>query len=310
MIYKHYNTLSDYYKNKYHKKVSKISINLGLSCPNKDGTKGYGGCTYCSSKSSGDFAGETNLSIKDQFYQVKDVMDKKWPDSLYVLYFQAGTNTHTSLENLNRILEESLNIDSSIVEISIATRADALDVDKIKIISKYNKKIPITVELGLQTSNENTAKLINRCHTNKEFEEAVNLLHKEGINVVAHIMNGLPGETKDDMLNTIDFLNKLKIDGIKIHALCIISDSRMGQDYLKNPFKLLSFEEYVNIVIEELRHLNKNVIIHRLSADAKLSNLIEPKWTYRKKLVMNEIDRIMNEENIYQGDKNKESSFC
>ena len=302
MNYKRYNTLSDYYKKKFNNKVSKVPINLGFTCPNKDGSKGYGGCTYCSSLSSGDFAGNPHDSIKAQFESVRQAVDKKWPNSSYILYFQAGTNTYAPLGVLKDIFTKALDIFNRIVGISIATRADALDEEKVAFLASLNKKIPITVELGLQNSNEKTSSLINRCHTNKEFEDAIHLLNKYNLEIVVHIINGLPHETKEDMLNTIRYINQFDIQGIKIHSLCLITDSKMGQDYLKNPFKILTLEEYTDIVCDELRLLNPNIIIHRLSADAKMSNLIEPKWSVRKIVVMNEIDKKMRKENYHQGD--------
>lgn len=302
---KHYNTLANYYFNKYHEKVAKISLNAGFSCPNKDGKKGYGGCTYCSKSGSGDFAGKPSDDLKTQFLNIKKIMAKKWPKTLFIPYLQANTNTYGDINRLEKIYNELLNLDPNVVEISIATRADCLEDEKIKLLSKINKKIPVQIELGLQTSNEKTAKLINRGSTNEELTSAVNRLRKENIEVVIHIMNGLPNENEADMLNTIDFINSLDIQGLKIHSLCILKNTKMGDDYLKEPWPLLTLDEYVKITVSQIRHLRSDIIIHRLSADANLSDLIAPLWTRKKLVVMNEIDKLMRKYNYYQGDQFK-----
>ena len=302
---KHYNTLANYYFNKYHEKVAKISLNAGFSCPNKDGKKGYGGCTYCSKSGSGDFAGKPSDDLKTQFLNIKKIMAKKWPKTLFIPYLQANTNTYGEINRLEKIYNELLNLDPNVVEISIATRADCLEDEKIKLLSKINKKIPVQIELGLQTSNEKTAKLINRGSTNEELTSAVKRLRKENIEVVIHIMNGLPNENEADMLNTIDFINSLDIQGLKIHSLCILKNTKMGDDYLKEPWPLLTLDEYVKITVSQIRHLRSDIIIHRLSADADLSDLIAPLWTRKKLVIMNEIDKLMRKYNYYQGDQFK-----
>ena len=302
---KHYNTLANYYLNKYHEKVAKISLNAGFSCPNKDGTKGYGGCSYCSRSGSGDFAGKPSDDLKTQFEKIKKVMVKKWPNTLYIPYLQANTNTYAEVSRLEEIYTKLLSLDPNVVQISIATRADCLENEKIALLSKINKIIPVQIELGLQTSNEKTASLINRGSSNEELIDAVRRLRRENIEIVIHIMNGLPGEDEADMVNTIEFINKLDIQGIKIHSLCILKNTKMGDDYLKKPWPLLSLEEYVRITVEQIRHLREDIIIHRLSAVADLNDLIAPLWTRKKLVVMNEIDKLMRKNNYYQGDQFK-----
>lgn len=302
---KHYNTLANYYLNKYHEKVAKISLNAGFSCPNKDGTKGYGGCSYCSRSGSGDFAGKPSDDLKTQFEKIREVMVKKWPNALYIPYLQANTNTYAEVSRLEEIYTKLLSLDPNVVQISIATRADCLENEKIALLSKINKIIPVQIELGLQTSNEKTASLINRGSSNEELIDAVRRLRRENIEIVIHIMNGLPGEDEADMLNTIEFINKLDIQGIKIHSLCILKNTKMGDDYLKKPWPLLSLEEYVKITVEQIRNLREDIIIHRLSADADLNDLIAPLWTRKKLVVMNEIDKLMRKNNYYQGDQFK-----
>ncbi len=275
---------------------------MNFTCPNRDGVKGYGGCTYCSSLGSGDFAGKKTDSMETQFKNIKKIILKKWPNSYYIPYFQAYTNTYAPLSKLKPMFEKAITLDKKIVGLAIATRCDCLEDDKIDYLSKLNKKIPVQIELGLQTSNEKTSQLINRCHTNLEFINCVKKLKKENIEVIVHIMNGLPGESEKDMLNTIHFINKLNIDGIKIHELCVLKNTKMGLDYLKKPFKILTLDEYTDIVCKQISILNKNIIIHRLSADAAIDSLIEPKWTIKKLVVMNEIDKKLRKLNIYQGD--------
>lgn len=299
---KPYNTLTNYYKVKYKCKVSKISLNANFTCPNKDGKSGYGGCTYCSILGSGDFAGDKELPLKEQFEQIKTIMENKWPNSLYIPYLQANSNTYKPLPDLKRMYEEIITFDEKIIMLSIATRADCLEDDKIEYLSELNKRIPVQIELGLQTIHESTAKLINRCHSLECFDNVVKKLRANNIEVVVHIINGLPYETKEMMLETVKHINTLDIQGIKIHSLTIIKNTKMGQDFIASPFKLLSLEEYVDITVSQISILNKNIIIHRLAADAVDSDLIGPLWTRKKLVVMNEIDKFMRKNNIYQGD--------
>ena len=297
---KPYNSLNEYYRHKYQSKISKIAINGGFSCPNKDGTKSYLGCSFCSKSGSGDFAGDKNLSILEQFRQMKPIMDNKWPNSKYILYFQANSNTYKPIEKLKEIYDPLTNIEN-VCGLDIATRSDCLNEDIVKYLAKLNEKIDITVELGLQTSNEKTKIAINRQETNQEFIDAVTLLRKYHIEVVCHIINGLPNETKEDMINTIHFINKLDIQGIKFHSLLVLRNTRLETEYKENPFHILSREEYVDIVVKQITLLNPSIIIHRLSADSSVKDLIVPDWTRKKLVVMNEIDKKLRKEKLYQG---------
>jgi radical SAM protein (TIGR01212 family) len=300
---KHYNTLDAYYKHKYGKKVAKISLNANLTCPNRDGSKGFGGCSYCSAAKSGDFAGKPTDSIIVQFNKIKSIMNQKWNDSLYIPYFQAGTNTYADIETLEKLYLEAINASDDIVELAIATRCDCINEKIVELLTKINKIKPVQIELGLQTSNDKTKFDMNFGYTNEDFIYAVNLLRKNNIEVVVHIINGLPNETIDDMLNTINFVNSLDIQGIKIHSLLVLKNTKLYNDYLTNPFHLLTLEEYVDITTLQIRKLNPNIIIHRLAADGSLDDLIEPKWTMKKLVVMNEIDKKLRLLNAYQGDK-------
>ena len=299
---KRYNTLTEYNLYKYGKKVAKIALNGNFTCPNKDGSKGIGGCSYCSKLGSGDFAGDKNLSLKEQFLQIKEIMEKKWPDSLYMPYLQANSNTYAPVEKLKEIYEEVLAIDpEKTVGISIATRADCLPDDVIEYLGKLNKHTNVQIELGLQTANELTAKMINRCSTNDEFINACQKLRKQNIEIVVHIINGLPNETYEDMLNTVSFINKLDVQGIKIHSLLVLKNTLLAKQYEEKPFHILSLEEYVKITIDQITHLNPNIIIHRLAADGVFDDLIQPLWTRKKLVVMNEIDKLLRKNDEYQG---------
>ena len=299
---KRYNTLTEYNLYKYGKKVAKIALNGNFTCPNKDGSKGIGGCSYCSKLGSGDFAGDKNLSLKEQFLQIKEIMEKKWPDSLYMPYLQANSNTYAPVEKLKEIYEEVLAIDpEKTVGISIATRADCLPDDVIEYIGKLNKHTNVQIELGLQTANELTAKMINRCSTNDEFINACQKLRKHNIEIVVHIINGLPNETYEDMMNTVSFINKLDVQGIKIHSLLVLKNTLLAKQYEEKPFHILSLEEYVKITVDQITHLNPNIIIHRLAADGVFDDLIQPLWTRKKLVVMNEIDKLLRKNDEYQG---------
>ena len=297
---KRYNSIDRYYKHKYGKKVSKISINANFSCPNKDGTKGYGGCIFCSSSGSGDFAGDKNFSVVEQFYQIKEVMDKKWPDSYYIPYLQANSNTYGTVEKLKEVYEPLTKIDN-VVGLSIATRPDCFNEEIYEYLDDLNKRIPVQIELGLQTVNEKTANLINRGCSLTEFSEAVKRLRQINIEIVVHIINGLPFETKEDMLKTIDYINSLDVQGIKIHCLLILKNTKLEKFYEVNKFDVLTLENYVDITVSQIEHLRDDIIIHRLGADAGLEDLIVPMWSRKKLVVMNEIDKLLRKKDTYQG---------
>ena len=299
---KRYHTWNYYLRKKFGCKVFKVSLNAGFTCPNIDGTKGVGGCTYCSSSGSGDFAGNPEENIIAQFEEVKTRLHQKWKEAKYIAYFQAHTNTYADVLTLKKYFEPVLG-QENVVGISIATRPDAISNECLEYLIELNKKTHLTIELGLQTSNVNTAKLINRCHTLECFEKMVKTLRKNNINVVVHIINGLPYETKLDMLNTVKYLNKLDIQGIKIHMLHILKNTPLEDFYNNTKFKLLEKEEYVDIVVSQLELLDEKIVIHRLTGDGALNDLIGPLWTIKKVCVLNDIDKLMKKNNTYQGIK-------
>lgn len=298
---KPYNTLNAYYRHRFGKKVFKVSLDGGFTCPNKDGSKGYGGCIYCSSSGSGDFAGNKNESLAVQFNKIKEMMLHKWHDAYYIAYFQANTNTYDTAENLRRMYYEALGLDENIVGLSIGTRPDAFNAEIYDLLEEINTKTYLQLELGLQTINPKTSDFINRGHDLDCFTSCVKELRKRNIDVVVHIINGLPNETKEDMMNTIDYVNSLDIQGIKIHLLHVMKQTKLGNLYLKNPFALLTLEEYVDITTSQIKRLRPDIIIHRLTGDAPRELLIEPKWSLKKFVIMNEIDKQLRQTNSIQG---------
>ena len=297
---KRYHTLDYFYKHKFGGKIAKISLNGGFTCPNKDGTKGVGGCIYCSKLGSGDYAGKPSKSLTEQFFDIKKVMDRKWQDTKYIGYFQANTNTYAPLDELKNKYEEVLKIDG-VVGLNIATRSDAITGDCLDYLEELNKKTFLNIELGLQTIHEDTNKLINRGETLEEFTTMVKKLRSRGINVIVHVINGLPYETKEMMLETIKFVNNLDIQGIKIHMLHVIEGTKLAELYKEKPFHILSREEYVQIVCDELELLRPEIVINRITGDPNPDELIEPKWLIKKFGVLNEIDKEMAKRNSYQG---------
>lgn len=299
---KRYHTLDYYYKNRFHEKVFKVSLNAGFSCPNIDGKVGYGGCIYCSKTGSGEFAGNKEDSLEKQFLEIKNMMLKKWPKAKYIGYFQARTNTYAPVNELKKMYEKILN-QENVIGLNIATRPDAISDECLDYLEELNKKTYLTIELGLQTIKEETTKLINRCHSLQCFEDMVKKLRERNIDVVVHIINGLPYETKKDMLNTVKYLNKLDIQGIKIHMLSITKDTPIEKMYQEEKFKLLSKEEYIDIVVDQLELLREEIVIHRITGDPKLDELIEPTWLTKKFCVLNDIDKEMVRRDTYQGIK-------
>ena len=299
---KRYHTLDYFYKHKFNSKVCKISLNANFSCPNIDGTKGYGGCIYCSKLGSGEYAGKLGDSIEKQFQDVKKIYDKKWPNAKYIAYFQARTNTYAPVEKLKEIYEKALK-EENVIGLNIATRSDSITDECLNYLEELNKKTYLTIELGLQTIKEETAKLINRCNSLDNFKNMVLELRKRNIDVVVHIINGLPYETKEDMIETVKYLNKLDIQGINIHMLSVRKDTQLEKMYKQEKFHILSKEEYIDIVIEQLENLGEEIVIHRITGDPKIDDLIEPKWLCKKFCVLNDIDKEMVERNSYQGKK-------
>ena len=293
---KRYHTLNYFFKKKFGQKVFKVPLDINSTCPNQYN----GGCIYCSNKSVTGISDNT-LDILEQFEKGRKIMEQKWPDSLYIPYFQSGTNTYND-KNLVKGYIDKLLLLPKVIGIDIATRPDCLSDEWLDYLDELNKKTFLIVELGLQSSNNNTLKFINRGHDKEIFKKAVEKLHERNIFVVAHIINGLPYEEKEDMINTIKFVNDLKIDGIKIHMLYIAKNTPLANYYENNKFHILTREEYIDIVCDQLRLLNPDVVVMRITGDPELNVLVAPEWLIKKFMVLNGIDLEMAKRNIYQGD--------
>ena len=299
---KRYHTYNYYLKHRFGQKVFKVPLNVDLGCPNRDGTKGVGGCIFCSAKMSGDFAGNPCDDIKTQFDQIKEKMHHKWQDGLYIPYFQAGSNTYSNVETLREMYYTALGFEN-VVGLSIATRADCITEEIASLLQEISQKTYLTVELGLQSIHDRTADLCNRCHTYEDFLKGFNLLKDRDIKVCVHIINGLPYENRDMMIQTAQTVGSLGIHSIKIHLLHILKGTKLAQMYENGEFEALSMEEYVDIVCEQLERLPPEVIVQRVTGDGAKDDLIAPLWSLKKFCVMNEIDKKMARENLCQGDK-------
>lgn len=298
--HKRYYTLDYYNQITYGRKVAKIPINAGFTCPNIDGTKAFGGCSFCSIKGSGDFAGNPLDSLKKQWEQGYAMMHKKWPKAIFIAYFQAFTNTYAPLDILKEKYDYFINLEEC-MGINIATRADCIDEEIVQYLAQLNKIKPITVEVGLQTIHEKTANIINRGHTLEEFESGIKLLQKYNIPTIVHIINGLPQETAKMMLDTAKYVGKLGVGGIKIHLLHVTSDSRLVNQLNNGFLTLMDEDQYIELVCEQLTYLPTDMVIHRLTGDAPLHNFIGPLWSKKKLNVLNKIDKYLFEHNMYQG---------
>ena len=297
---KRYHTYNYYLRHKYGKKVFKVPLNADFGCPNRDGTKGVGGCTYCSNKMSGDYAGNPLDDIERQYNDIRQTLLKKWSDAKCIPYFQAGTNTYAPLNIQKELFERALKLKDA-VGLNISTRADCINEEIADMLYQISKKTNLEVELGLQTIYDFTAKRINRCHTYDDFLKGYNMLKEHGIDVCVHIINGLPGETEDMMINTAQTVGALNPHGMKIHLLYIIKGTKMHKQYLSGEVKALERDEYVQIVCNQLERIPEDVVIERVTGDGVKEDLIAPLWSLKKFCVMNEIDKEMARRNSYQG---------
>lgn len=297
---KRYHTYNYYLRNKYGIKVFKVPLNANFGCPNRDGTKGVGGCTYCSGKMSGDYAGDPLLDIERQYNEVRQVLLKKWEKAKCIPYFQAGTNTYAPIDKQKELFERSLTFKDA-VGLNISTRADCIDEKIADMLYDLSRKTNLEVELGLQTIYDTTAEKINRCHTYDDFLKGFNMLYERGIDICVHIINGLPEETREMMINTAKTVGALRPHGIKIHLLYIIKGTKMYEQFLNGEIKPLERDEYVQIVCDQLERIPENVVIERVTGDGVKEDLATPLWSLKKFCVMNEIDKEMARRNSYQG---------
>ncbi len=297
---KRYHSLNYFLREKFEGKVYKISLDGGFSCPNRDGTINGTGCIFCSERGSGDFAGDRNFSIKKQFDDISCMMEKKWKSGKYIAYFQAYTNTYAKPDVLREKYQEAIS-QEGVVALSIATRPDCLDKEVLDVLSEFKDKVYTFVELGLQTVSDKTGRMINRGYDLPVFEEAVRNLRALGIDVVVHVIFGLPGENHEDMLDTVRYLAGTDIQGVKFHLLHLMKDTPMVQLYERGKLVFLEMEEYVSLVAESIALLPERIVIHRTTGDAPRDLLIGPMWSLKKWEVLNAIDDYFKDQDLYQG---------
>lgn len=293
-----YNKLSTYLKNRFGERVLKICIDAGFTCPNRDGTKGIGGCIFCSEKGSG----ELIKSCPDITSQVTTHLDsyRGKRANKFIVYFQNFTNTYASVDTLKQRYDAALCSDK-IIGLAVATRPDCITEDICALLASYKDKYYVSVELGLQTTNDDVGSLINRCYTTADFINAVHLLKKYDIEVVTHIMVGLPNESDSDIASAVSLINELGVDGVKIHSTYVVQNTRLCDMYNEGLYTPITMDYYIDKVIYILTHLDPKVVIHRIVADSPKNILVAPTWNQNKKVVMNKTDSIIKNENITQG---------
>lgn len=304
---KPYYSLNYYLKQTFHKKVYRVALDAGMTCPNRDGTLGTGGCIFCSAGGSGDFAGDRKESITQQIEHGIQGLTKFHADG-YIAYFQAYTNTYAPVSYLRRVYEEA--VSHPLVEaISIATRPDCLSEETVSLLAEFNQRKPVWVELGLQTMHERTAEYIRRGYPLACFEDAVSRLREHGLEVIVHTILGLPGENREDMIQTIHYLNHKDIQGIKLQLLHILEGTDLAEDYRSGVFCAMTQEEYVDTVVDCMSNLSDSIVIHRLTGDGPRDILIAPLWSTRKMQVLNRIHHKLKEQDIWQG-KALKTNLC
>ena len=300
---KPYHSLDYELKRQFGQKIYKVSLDGGMSCPNRDGTVGTGGCTFCSQGGSGEFAVGRNgyPDVWEQIEQAKTRVHRKISgEGKYIAYFQSYTNTYAPVDYLRTLFERAIT-HPDIVALSVGTRPDCLGDEVVALLKELNRQKPVWVELGLQTIHEKTAERIHRGYRLEVFEDAYRRLKEAGLTVVVHVILGLPGETKEEMLETVDYLGKIPVDGIKLQLLHILKGSQMAAEYEKNPFSLVELEEYLDLILTCVARLPQSVVIHRLSGDGAKALLIGPAWSANKKLVLNRMMQKFRENGIFQG---------
>ncbi len=293
--YKHFN---QFLKNKFGERTLKICIDGGFTCPNRDGSKGVGGCIFCSERGSGEHIKNTQNITKQVQHYLKSY--KAMRANKFIAYFQNFTNTYDTLENLKAKYDSAL-MDDRIVALAIATRPDCINEKIVKLIKSYCDKYYVWVELGLQTSKDETGLLLNRGYSSKQFSEAVHLLNTYGIDVVTHIMVGLPNENFEDLKNTVNFVNRHKLQGIKIHSTYVVKNTKLARMYENGSYVPISLENYMECLIYVLTHIHPDFVIHRIVGDAPKDLLVAPEWNLHKKLVLNGVEKMMKESNLWQG---------
>lgn len=301
---KPYHSFDYMLKERFGEKIYKVALDAGMTCPNRDGTLGSRGCIFCSAGGSGDFAGSRQDSITQQIEKQAASIRQKRGVAKFIAYFQAYTNTYAPVDYLRRIYTEAIS-HPDIVAISIGTRPDCLGEDILQLLDELNQKKPVWVELGLQTIHETTARYIRRGYPLSCFEQAVSELRKRNLDVIVHTILGLPGESKNDILSTIEYLNHGDIQGIKLQLLHVLKGTDLAEDYLAGKFQVYSMEEYLELVIDCLEHLNPEIVIHRLTGDGPKDLLIAPLWSSAKRTVLNTLHRECKLRHAFQGKQYK-----
>ena len=294
------NRLNSYYKNKFGCKIYKLSLNGGMTCPNRDGTLGTNGCIFCSRGGSGDFASHSSLSIPEQIEEAKKLVSRKISDGKYIAYFQAYTNTYADVSYLKKIYYDAIAPDD-IAGISIATRPDCLNEDVIELLDEINHIKPVYIELGLQTIHKESAQFIRRGYDLSVFEKAIASLFAINVNIVVHLIIGLPHESKEMILESIKYLNQFPIQGVKLQLLHILKNTDLADYYEQTNFPVLSLEEYTEIIAACIEHLRSDIVIHRMTGDGNKRELTAPLWSADKKRVLNYMNKYFSEHNIVQG---------
>lgn len=301
---KRYQTFNYFARDTYGGKTFKVGIDAGFSCPNRDGTTAYGGCVFCSARGSGDMIPDTK-NIEEQIKKGQEIMENKWPDAKMIAYFQAYTNTHAPLKDLKKLYDPYFH-DDRFVGIDIATRSDCLSDDKIAYFKEMSAIKDLTIEIGLQSIHKDTGVWMNRGHDLDSVKEVLIKLKEAGIRTCVHIINGLPVENKEKMMATIDFVAAMNPEMIKIHMLHLLRGTVLGNQYIKEPFPLLSKDEYIDIVVSQLERLSPDMVIARLTGDGLSDDLLAPLWTEKKTIVLNDIDKEMHKRDTWQGKYYKE----
>lgn len=295
-----YYSLDSHLKETFGEKVYKITLNGGMTCPNRDGHIGTGGCIFCSANGSGDFAGSPDLSVTEQLAGGKRLLRSKRPIQSYIAYFQAFTNTYAPAAYLEKIFTEAIS-DPDVKVLSVATRPDCLGRDVIELLSRLNRIKPVWVELGLQTIHPQTVRMIRRGYDTGVFSQAVRDLRAAGIDVIVHVILYLPYETPEMMLETIDYLNRCDIQGIKLQLLHVLEGTDLAHLYRSAPFHLPDLEEYIHMLGQCILRLRPDIVIHRLTGDGPKDLLIAPLWTSAKRTVLNRLHQYLKQNNIWQG---------
>lgn len=297
---KRFYSLDYFYRQKFGSKVARVTIDGGFTCPNRDGTVSSGGCIFCGTFGAGEFCADKALPILQQINIQKTVLQNKWKELKIIPYFQSFTNTYAAVDVLRKKYEEALTAEEC-VGLSIATRADCLGNDVLDLLEELNSRTFLQVELGLQTVNDKTAQVINRGYSLDVFTQSVQALQSRGIEIVAHLIVGLPGEDRTDYLNAVRYISDMKINGVKIQVLYLLQDAPLMQWYTEGKIKFMERFEYIDTIAAMLSYLSPQVVVHRLTGDPPWRSLIEPKWTTDKKQILNQINQYLKEKNIYQG---------